>query len=350
MEGKQQMDVGSNGEVNKKRLLLEVARGSLMWLLIWVVDGMAAVILLALNLSSISGNRKAVGESYGWIITAFYCLVIAVRDHTRQNRAVQHGLQKLVAGSETVQRIVVAFVLFVISVIGFAFAVTDDTLSSLDVINCCFVFDSVIGALLGSLYMANNRNDAENYRIQLGVPDGEDIENVQRPNQMVVAAVMDYKGLLLDVIRSSWAWLWCWVIKSVASIALTIVNLVKLDTAGSARAFIGGINFLTPFIFGWMLVNIRDYLRKDRAERYKVGNPNADLTSVQSGPLKGRIVASTIALCGIMALFIASIIVAELSKTDLLNSIFAEVSLVSSTLGLLFVFHNRTDADIYQKL
>ena len=328
-------------------------------------------------------------------------------------------------GDEIAQRVFVGGIFFAASIAGFIWVLAAPTtsLTSGDVINCCFAFDGILGAMLGIIYTINNRNDSRNlaremikYNSVMKDDNKDAIEfdpvGERQPNPLLLQppplqyqpyqqipvasasappggalvpaaaasgigagagvafsiegaqpgkapliggkpAILPFsisKQILLSAIHSSDAWFVCWVFKGAASLVLVGVCLGEMEASSGSILFIFVTYFATISGVIGCLIAVRDYLRKERAERFGLGDPKSDLTSVAWGSHKGRIAIWSIVLAAAIGFFIGAVIFSHLSKADLVNAIFAELSVIGSTLGILFVLHNRTDADLYRKL
>src|SRR5437016_862929 len=132
------------------------------------------------------------------------------------------------------------------------------------------------------------------------------------------------------------------------ALTLCCVNIGYIQASGLGRLAIGMANFLTFASIFTGSVSLREYLRKQLRQKHHLLEPNS-IAEVGWVPLGKRVLVSLVIFLGAMLFFGVGVWMAELSDDDVLNCIFAEMAMVQATLLLLFMEHQRADADNHEK-
>lgn len=152
-----------------KDLLVEVIRGPLSWLIIWIINNAIAVALLIVNLTSIktsqSGGSAFIGATYLATIGFTYGLLNAVRNYLRKDRQARYQVGNPIDRSyKSLGLEVFAYVVLnIVALALFAYATKVNSLSGADVASCSFTIAYIMSATMGFMYVRHNRDDADTY-------------------------------------------------------------------------------------------------------------------------------------------------------------------------------------------
>jgi hypothetical protein len=132
------------------------------------------------------------------------------------------------------------------------------------------------------------------------------------------------------------------------AVTLCGVNIGYIHASGLSRLAIGMANFLTFAAIFTGSVSLREFQRKKLRQKHHLMEANS-IAEVGWQPLGKRVLVSCFIFLAAVAFFAAGVDMSNLSDDDILNCIFAEMVILQATLLLMFMEHNRADADNYEK-